>query len=191
LFFFCFRTKEELMGALLAWSPGSDKDVRPWPNGSVTDVLPLPGVSPAQKDAQPQLQLAGGTGSRPCLPQLASPKPDPGEASEMVLRSVSALKERRFAAWRGRSGRRYVTSVFAAGDDMALGFADAVMIAVSAGRKVLAARDSGPFGIEAAMTRWRDSAILAGAQEIHVHLLAESAEARRAAVLDLTVVVAG
>ncbi len=163
------------MGALLAWSQGSDKDASPWANQAASNLPHLPGL------ADGQLPLAGGAGKRHVA----------GEVSEMMLRSVSALKERRFAAWRGRSGRRYVTSVFAAGDDMALGFADAVMIAVSAERTVLAARDSGPFGVEAAMTRWRDAAIQAGAQEIHVHLLAESAEARRAAVSDLTVVVAG
>ena len=105
---------------------------------------------------------------------------------ELTLRSLAPLRERRFTSWRGRSGKRYVASVFSVSDEAALGFADAVMIAVSADRHVLVARDSGPFGIEAAMTRWRDAVLAAGADEIHVHLLAETAEARRSAVADLT-----
>jgi hypothetical protein len=106
-------------------------------------------------------------------------------AREMPLRSTAGLAERRFTAWRGRSGRRYVASVFPVTDDHALGFTDAVLLAVSADRRILAARDSGPFGIEAALTRWRRSVAMAGASEIHVHLLAEDGLTRRAALLDL------
>ena len=106
-------------------------------------------------------------------------------AHEMPLRSTASLGERRFTAWRGRSGRRYVASVFAVADEHALGFTDAVLLAVSADRRILAARDSGPFGVEAALARWRRSVAEAGAHEIHVHLLAEDGISRRAALLDL------
>jgi hypothetical protein len=106
-------------------------------------------------------------------------------AREMPMRSTAGLGERRFTAWRGRSGRRYVASIFAIGDGHALGFTDAVLLAVSADRRILAARDSGPFGIEAALTRWQQSVAQAGASEIHVHLLAEDGISRRAALLDL------
>lgn len=106
-------------------------------------------------------------------------------AREMPLRSTVGLAERRFTAWRGRSGRRYVASVFSITDDHALGFSDAVLLAVSAERRIIAARESGPFGIEAALTRWRRSVAMAGATEIHVHLLAEDGLTRRAALLDL------
>ena len=106
-------------------------------------------------------------------------------ACEMPMRSAAALGERRFTAWRGRSGRRYVASVFATADDHALGFTDAVLLAVSADRRILAARESGPFGVEAALRRWQRSVAAAGATEIHVHLLAEDGISRRAALLDL------
>lgn len=106
-------------------------------------------------------------------------------ACEMPMRSAAALGERRFTAWRGRSGRRYVASVFAIGDDHALGFTDAVLLAVSADRRILAVRESGPFGVEAALRRWQRSVAVAGAAEIHVHLLAEDGISRRAALLDL------
>ncbi|CAD5250683.1 conserved hypothetical protein [Bosea sp. 62] len=107
----------------------------------------------------------------------------PGQVREMPLRAAAQIAERRFTAWRGRSGRRYVASVFAIQDGHALGFTDAVLLAVSPDRKIVAARDSGPFGIDAALTRWRDA--MAGASEIHVHLLAEDSAGRRAALCDL------
>jgi hypothetical protein len=106
-------------------------------------------------------------------------------ARELPMRSTAGLGERRFTAWRGRSGRRYVASIFAVGDEHALGFTDAVLLAVSGDRRILAARDSGPFGIEAALTRWQQAIAQAGATEIHVHLLAEDGLSRRAALLDL------
>ncbi|SFC50918.1 hypothetical protein SAMN05428997_107193 [Bosea sp. CRIB-10] len=109
----------------------------------------------------------------------------PGQVREMPLRATAQLAERRFTAWRGRSGRRYVASVFAIQDGHALGFTGAVLLAVSPDRKIVAARDSGPFGIDAALTRWRDAVAMAGASEIHVHLLAEDSAGRRAALCDL------
>lgn len=109
----------------------------------------------------------------------------PGQVREMPLRATAQLAERRFTAWRGRSGRRYVASVFAIQDGHALGFSDAVLLAVSPDRKIVAARDSGPFGIDAALTRWRDAVAMAGASEIHVHLLAEDGAGRRAVLCDL------
>ncbi|MGX1786297.1 hypothetical protein ACWIGM_06140 [Bosea sp. NPDC055332] len=109
----------------------------------------------------------------------------PGQVREMPLRATAQLAERRFTAWRGRSGRRYVASVFAVQDGHALGFSDAVLLAVSPDRKIVAARDSGPFGIDAALTRWRDAVAMAGASEIHIHLLAEDGAGRRAVLCDL------
>lgn len=111
--------------------------------------------------------------------------PEEPVAREMPLRSTAGMAERRFTAWRGRSGRRYVASVFPVTDEHALGFSDAVLLAVSSERTIIAARESGPFGIEAALTRWRRAVALAGAAEIHVHLLAEDGLTRRAALLDL------
>lgn len=116
---------------------------------------------------------------------LDAPAPPEPAAREMPLRSTAALGERRFTAWRGRSGQRYVASVFPVADDHALSFTDAVLLAVSQDRRILAARDSGVFGIEAALTRWRNAVLAAGAHEIHVHLLAEDGISRRAALLDL------
>jgi hypothetical protein len=105
---------------------------------------------------------------------------------ELALRSVSSAHTSRFTAWRGRSGRRYVASSFAIADGEALSFADSVLIAVDYGRNILSVRDAGPWGLEAAVQRWRDEVEAAGAAEIHVHLIAATAEDRRKAVADLT-----
>lgn len=105
--------------------------------------------------------------------------------SELALRSLSSAHTSRFTAWRGRSGRRYVASSFAIGDGNALSFADSVLIAVGHGRNVISVRDAGPWGLEAAVLRWRDEAEAAGAVEIHVHLIAATGEDRRKAVADL------
>ncbi|MGL4975305.1 MAG: hypothetical protein ACRC56_08410 [Bosea sp. (in: a-proteobacteria)] len=122
----------------------------------------------------------------PLLAALAEPaRRKPGLVNERPLHSAAAQTEKRFTAWHGRSGRRYVASVFRASDAWALTFVDAVLIAVSAERRILAVRDSGPFGVEAALGRWRDQCVAAGATEFHVHLLAEDAEARRQALIDL------
>ncbi len=115
------------------------------------------------------------------------PLPRPPEGPrEWPLRSLAPDHRGRFAAWRGRSGRRYVATAFPASHPEALGFADSVLLAVDAERRILAVREAGPWGVEAALERWRDDAIAGGAREIHVHLIAETAEERRRAVADLT-----
>jgi hypothetical protein len=124
-------------------------------------------------------------------PLRRQPLPPRGSVQEWPLRSGASLGERRFTAWRGRSGRRYVASAFPAHDEHALSFTDAVLLAVTKDRRIIAARDSGPFGIEAALGRWRDSVVAAGACEIHVHLLAEDGLSRRSALLDLMPSTAG
>jgi DnaJ family protein C protein 2 len=55
-----------------------------------------------------------------------------------------------------------------------------VLIAVRRDRSIISVREAGPWGLEAATMRWRDEAEAAGASEIHVHLIAATAEERRA-----------
>jgi len=100
----------------------------------------------------------------------------------------------RFHAWHGGSGLRYVCSVYPVdSNDVAAGLPDlddAVVIAVALDRR----RERVRVAIFEA--RWSDgrlarggdsvvAAIAAGAGEWHVHLLAASPEARRAAIRDL------
>lgn len=113
----------------------------------------------------------------------------PAAVSEAPLASLGACAERRFTAWRGHSGRRHVVSVFSIGDASALAFAGSVLIAVTPSREIVALREVGDFGEEPAdapaLGHWRDAARAAGATELHVHLLAETAQARREVLHDL------
>jgi hypothetical protein len=100
---------------------------------------------------------------------------------------------RRFRHWRGASGKRHLFSVFPLGMPLpgedAPRFAEAVIMAVgrdAAGVPcILALDETGPLpDLFYDSARFR-AAVAAGAEEIHVHLLAESAEARRAVLRDL------
>lgn len=100
----------------------------------------------------------------------------------------------RFHAWRGLSGRRYVCSVFPALSNVWLGglpeFDDAVALAVKLdawGER----RQIAVFELYWRHGRFRgdldcvSAALGAGVCEWHLHLLAESPEARQAAIADL------
>lgn len=100
---------------------------------------------------------------------------------------------RRFRHWRGVSGKRHLFSVFPIGTPLpgedAPRFADAVMMAVGRGSDgvpcILAVDETGPLPeLFYDSARFRD-AVAAGAEEIHVHLLSETAEARAAVMRDL------
>ena len=100
---------------------------------------------------------------------------------------------RRFRHWRGVSGKRHLFSVFPIGTPLpgedAPRFADAVMLAVGRGSDgvpcILAVDETGPLPeLFYDSARFRD-AVAAGAEEIHVHLLSETAEARAAVMRDL------
>ncbi len=109
--------------------------------------------------------------------------------AEAPLASLGGLKERRFTAWRGRSGKRHVVSVFALDEEAALAFTDAVLIAVTQMGDILALRDIGGFGDDSSdairLRLWRDAMRTAGARELHVHLLADTAAARQDILRDL------
>jgi hypothetical protein len=161
MFFLCSGTKKEhAMSALPAFA------------------------SPALRN--PLRRGADAASARAGIPRHAARQARLDPVIETPLASLAHQSERRFTAWRGRSGKRYVASAFPLTDEAALGFPDAVLIAVSGDRRIVALREAGGFGEELGLARWRDWAALAGAEEIHVHLLADSEEARRSAMVDLT-----
>lgn len=100
----------------------------------------------------------------------------------------------RFHSWRGRSGERYVFTVYPVDrEDISAGLPDldsAVVIGVAFdGRRerVRVAIFEAGWG-DGRLTRGDsaiEAALAAGAREWHVHLLATSAEARRAVIRDL------
>ena len=93
----------------------------------------------------------------------------------------------RFCAWRGASGRRYIASVYDARACPA--YCDAALIAVArqsdGRRRIVALVDTGVFP-EPVVARLAETfAPTAERLEFHLHLLAETASERRAALDDL------
>jgi len=92
----------------------------------------------------------------------------------------------RFRSWRGRSGRRYVFSVYHPASCPA--YEDAVLLAAAVapdgGRRPLFIGDTGCFP-DIVLARGADSAPRGAAVEMHVHLLAGSRAGRDAVLADL------
>jgi hypothetical protein len=100
---------------------------------------------------------------------------------------------RRFHSWYGRSGRRYVCSVFELSDESAMEavrhYGDAVVLAVQRDvrgeKSLIAVGETGSFP----ELFWRGAAfnrlISDGAAEFHVHLMAETAAARHSIIEDI------
>ncbi|MDP2620902.1 MAG: hypothetical protein Q8P46_12130 [Hyphomicrobiales bacterium] len=92
-----------------------------------------------------------------------------------------------FRYWRGRSGRRYLHTVHALADWPGYGEANLIFVRCQAGgrRHVLWVGQAGGHGARAAARSLFKRMEEAGANEVHVHLLAGSARARRAVERDL------
>jgi hypothetical protein len=125
---------------------------------------------------------------------VAAPRAKADDASNTTLASLAGgeLAER-FHAWRGRSGRRYICSVFPvdrrAGDAGLPGFAAAVVIAVrtdAAGNYHVVGFCQCEHGANSvARHAFVTAAVAAGAQQWHVHLLTADPQKRRAAIEDI------
>jgi hypothetical protein len=92
-------------------------------------------------------------------------------------------------SWRGASGRRYVCSVYAIGEPPGFDFERAIVAAVRRGEDggaILFVFEPGPQAARDRFRQWTEKARQQGADEWHVHLLAESPEAREFALRDLT-----
>lgn len=93
----------------------------------------------------------------------------------------------RFCSWIGRSGRRYVFSVYPALECPT--FHDAVLLAVirdmTGRRRVVSVRDTGGLPEPAVATAQRELRAFGPGLEFHLHLLATSAAERAATLADL------
>jgi hypothetical protein len=121
-------------------------------------------------------------------------KADDAASNNAALASlVGGELSERFHAWRGRSGRRYICSVFPVDRrDSEAGlpdFAEAIVIAVKTDafgqRRVVGfcqcEHGAGPVARHAFVS----AAIAAGAQQWHIHLLTADPQKRRAAIEDI------
>jgi hypothetical protein len=122
----------------------------------------------------------------------SSPRIPAGTAADAPLACLTGgASASRFHAWRGRSGRRYVCTVFPAAPwapnrglpDFTEGVAIAVGRDRDGGRRLLTAFDIGESPRRVAMgVRIAETA---GVVEWHLHLLASELTQRRAALADL------
>jgi hypothetical protein len=107
--------------------------------------------------------------------------PDSAPLQALAEGALSA----RFRSWRGASGNRYVFSVYDRRSCPVYG--DAVLVVASAladgDRKILLIADTGCFPD---MVVANAAAKFGDAPEFHVHLLANSPEARRALIADIS-----
>jgi hypothetical protein len=129
----------------------------------------------------PTLPRVGSTCARPALPVARD------EALTVAREAGSSLPLR---AWRGRSGRRYVVSVYPL-DEADDGYAGALLLAVARDpegrRHLVAARESGAAAVSGYNGQWLSAARERGANELHIHLLAASHAERRSTLDDLGV----
>jgi hypothetical protein len=110
--------------------------------------------------------------------------------STQSSRPLAALRatvlEHLFQSWRGRSGRRYICSVYPVAEEAAFDCGRAVVAAVRQGAaeaEIAFVFQPAPGGEDFAL--WVARALRAGANALHVHLLAETREAREAVAADL------
>lgn len=118
------------------------------------------------------------------------PLPLPAGLNDNPQGMYSALRviaDERFCAWKGESGRRYVTSIY--GFEDCPDYENVVALAVrrdwDGTRTIIDGLDLGAFPLAALGGDVMDQARLRGATEIHLHLLAETPADRQAALDDL------
>ena len=94
----------------------------------------------------------------------------------------------RFFAWQGRSGRRITVSVYAPGDcpDYEHVAAFAVRRSADGSRRILVGVDLGTFPSLVLGGSLLGDAVDEGANEIHLHLLADTPGQRSSVIADLT-----
>jgi hypothetical protein len=114
------------------------------------------------------------------------------EVREERLRATAGLRSSNtLSSWRGRSGRRYIVGVHPLVEAEILDVTDAVILAVKRDQEgvahVIDVATAGSHPSEQARTRWMSKVQERGANELHVHRLAESDVQRRAIVDDLRV----
>jgi hypothetical protein len=109
------------------------------------------------------------------------------KASHRPLAALRATAlENLFQSWRGLSGRRYICSIYPVTDEVEIDRDRAVVAAVrqtSAGAEIAFVFQPAAGGEDFAL--WAQRARRCGATAFHVHLLADTPEARAAVADDL------
>jgi hypothetical protein len=111
---------------------------------------------------------------------------------EVCLRTTAGLRGTpALSAWRGRSGRRYIVGIHDLAEPDLDDLGDAVVMAVrrdaNGTGELVCVASAGDSPRERLTRSWMAVARHRGANEMHIHRLAESAAERRAIVADLDV----
>lgn len=143
-------------------------------------------VSPALVAARDPVD-AWPESAPPTAPHFAEGETDAEADAEPLAALADEPLSPRFCAWRGASGRRYIASVYPAHACPA--YCDAALIAVvradDGRRRIVALVDTGVFPEPVVARLAQTLAPIAERLEFHLHLLAETASERRAALDDL------
>jgi hypothetical protein len=131
---------------------------------------------------------AAGFCEQPTAPWIA--RASDGRSGGLSLAALAGMPiSSRFCSWKGRSGRRYVFSVYPASECPA--FCGAILIAAvrdaKGRRRVLSVRETGAFPEPSVASARRELKAFGAAGELHLHLLARSPEERTAALGDLVI----
>jgi hypothetical protein len=117
-------------------------------------------------------------------------RPPVAAAANRPLASLmSTGLEKLFHSWLGASGRRYICSVYVLGEPPVFDCRRALVAAVrrdACGVAMLFLFEPGPDEAADDLRFWTQKARVAGANEWHVHLLAETAEDRALVLRDLS-----
>jgi hypothetical protein len=110
-------------------------------------------------------------------------------ANDITLKSMAMAEAAvSMRAWRGRSGKRYVVSVYPL-DAVDADYDGAVLMAVArepdGSRRLMETRASPRLGLTGCNGRWLAAMRERGANELHIHLLAANAAAQLSAIDDL------
>jgi hypothetical protein len=138
----------------------------------------------------PTIERARGLSEPPAPPWIAPSSDGREPAGGAALTALAGLPfSSRFWSWTGRSGRRYVFSVYPPSACPA--FCDAVLVAaVSDGPRrlrIISVRDTGAFPEPIVARAQREFRSFGPGLEFHLHLLPSSPKDRAATIADLTI----
>lgn len=111
-----------------------------------------------------------------------------GPADEPALVCAEAAFDQAFHYWRGASGRRYLHSVYSLVGCPALPQANFILVRrhENGTREALAFGSTKDDAMSLNLARLRHEGAKIGANEVHIHLLAETPRARKFVEADLT-----
>lgn len=111
-----------------------------------------------------------------------------GPTDEPALVCAEAAFDQAFHYWRGASGRRYLHSVYSLVGCPALPQANFILVRrhEDGSREALSFGNTKDDAMSLNLARLRHEGAKIGANEVHIHLLADTARARRFVEADLT-----